>query len=330
MKLKELYLENPVIPAPLSGYTDRAYREILRGFNSSITFPGLLPAEGLVRAPSCILEDIQIAGEPPPIGVQLFGKEPSTMAEAAQMLEEFSVKLIDVNLGCPMKKIVSTGCGASLLRNPALAVEIIRAIRDKISVPLTVKLRAGWDDRSINCVDLGKALEDAGADALCLHSRTREQLFHGKSDWSLIRTLKKNVSIPVIGNGDVFTVADAQRMMDETCCDAVMVGRGIIGNPWLIRNAYLYFTGKKRLDELPEISLDERIDVLLDHYRLSVRWRGERKGIVEMRKHFIKYIKGLPDARSLRQEVMTLTRLDQIEKCLLKLKNTIKAEKKSS
>jgi len=326
MKLRGLEIATPVLPAPLTGYTDRAFREILRQFGAPITYPGMLPAEGLVREPSAILKDVNITDEPRPIGVQLFGRDPYVMALAAEMLQALSVSLIDINLGCSVKKIVKNGCGAALLREPELVVKICKSVREKIHIPLTVKLRSGWSPDSINCVELAQALADVGVDAICLHPRTREQLFTGKADWSLIARLKEAVSVPVIGNGDIQTPADAQRMISQTNCDAVMIGRAIIGNPWILRQTIHLLSASQQIKqtqptELP--SLTERLDVLWKHYQLSVYWKGERKGVVEMRKHFVKYIKGFPIARSLRKQVMYCTSLAEIQKLLEEIRHSL-------
>lgn len=326
MKLRELEIPTPVLPAPLSGYTDRPYREILRQFGAPITYTEMIPAEGLVRNPSAVLKELNISDEPRPIGVQIFGRDPHIMATAAEILQSLSASLIDINLGCSVKKIVNNGCGAALLREPERVVKICKAIREKIQIPLTVKLRSGWSQDSINCVELAKALEDVGVDAICLHPRTKEQLFSGKADWSLIARLKENVSVPVIGNGDIKTPADAHRMISQTNCDAVMIGRAIIGNPWFIRQTISFLNASQQAESTPNIeqpSLKERLEVILKHYQLSVYWKGEPKGVVEMRKHFVKYVRGFPVARSLRNQVMSFTTLAEIQNWLEEIKNTL-------
>ncbi len=311
MKIRDFQLDTPIIPAPLAGYTDRAYRTILREFGSHITFPGLVPALGLIRNPEAILADIKISEEPRPLGVQLFGNAPGVMADAAQLLEELKVTVIDINMGCPMRKIVNVGGGAALMREPRLAGDIVRAIRKRITLPLTVKIRSGWGEFSLNYLEFSEKMIDSGADAVCLHPRTRRQSFSGNADWHKIAELKKSVPVPVIGNGDVRTPRDALRMMRETGCDAVMVGRGIIGNPWLIQQANRLYCGEQVMDDSP--SFEERVSVILRHYELMVQYKGERKGIIEMRKHVIRYIAGMRGARSLRQELMAFTTLEEIK-----------------
>lgn len=313
IKLRNLSITEPVLPAPMAGYTDRAFRDILRSFGTSLTFPGLVPSLGLVRKPEAILADIATEGEPRPLGIQIFGNEPSVMRDAAQYLEEQGFSVIDINMGCPMKKVVKTGAGAALMQNPHLAISIVSAVRGGISIPLTVKIRSGWDEQSLNYLEVGTAIADAGADALCLHPRTREQMFHGTAEWAHIRNLKKVITIPLIGNGDVTIPEDALRMFTETGCDLVMVGRGIVGNPWLLQQANRMVMEGTNSHKNMEPSFPEKIATILEHYRLSVKYRGERKGVLEMRKHLARYLRSFPDARSMRQEVLNFTAYSQIE-----------------
>ena len=313
IKLRNLTIDEQVLPAPMAGYTDRAFRDILRSVGTTLTFPGLVPSQGLVKNPQAILADINTETEPRPLGIQIFGNDPSIMRDAAQYLQEQGFSMIDINMGCPMKKIVKAGAGAALMQQSSLALSIISAVRNSITIPLTVKIRSGWDEHSINYLELGKAIADAGVDALCLHPRTREQMFHDRAEWSHIQNLKDAISIPLIGNGDVTTPEDALRMVNETGCDMVMVGRGIVGNPWLLKQSNALLLEGNYTHKSQELTYPERIALILEHYRLSVKYRGEHKGILEMRKHIARYLRSFHDARSIRQEVLTYTALGQVE-----------------
>lgn len=259
------------------------------------------------------------------MAVQIFGSEPSFMAEAAKMIAEnsyrgttslFTPTAIDINMGCPVPKVVSNGEGSALLKNPDLASEIVEAVVKAVDIPVTVKIRIGWDKNSINAVEMAKRLEAAGAALICVHGRTREQQYAPYADWTQIAAVKKAVNIPVIGNGDIFTPDDALKMINETECDGIMIGRGALGNPWIFENTVNLFEGRP----IREISQNEVIDTALSHLGLMIEDKGERAGVAESRKHLGWYMKGLRGAAELRNRINTAATLEELTELLLTLK----------
>jgi tRNA-dihydrouridine synthase B len=260
-----------------------------------------------------------------PMAIQIFGSEPEFMAEAARMLQDLSYKgccsevrpaAIDINMGCPVRKITSNGEGSALMRDPKLAGRICLAVSKAVDIPVTVKIRIGWDKNSINAVEMAKRLEAAGAALICVHGRTREQQYAPYADWTQIAAVKKAVNIPVIGNGDIFTPDDALKMINETECDGIMIGRGALGNPWIFENTVNLFEGRP----IREISQNEVIDVALSHLRLMIEDKGERAGVAESRKHLGWYMKGLRGAAELRNRINTAATLEELTELLLTLK----------
>ena len=260
------------------------------------------------------------------MAVQIFGSEPEFMAEAARMIAEnnyrgttskFKPTAIDIKMGCPVQKVVSNGEGSALLKNPELAGKIVEAVAKAVDIPVTVKIRIGWDKNSINAVEMAKRLEASGATLICVHGRTREQQYAPYADWTHIARVKEAVHIPVIGNGDIFMPHDALKMMNETGCDGVMIGRGALGNPWIFENTVNLF--EKR--DVREISVNETIDTALMHLGLLIESKGERAGIAESRKHLGWYMKGIRGAAELRNRINTAESLDELTSILESLKD---------
>ena len=259
------------------------------------------------------------------MAVQIFGSEPEFMAEAARMIAEnnyrgttskFKPTAIDINMGCPVQKVVSNGEGSALLKNPELAGKIVEAVAKAVDIPVTVKIRIGWDKNSINAVEMAKRLEASGATLICVHGRTREQQYAPYADWTQIARVKEAVNIPVIGNGDIFAPQDALKMINETGCDGIMIGRGALGNPWIFENTINLFEGR----DLREISVNETVDVALSHLSLMIENKGERAGIAESRKHLGWYMKGIRGAADLRNRINTAESLDELTEILSTLK----------
>jgi nifR3 family TIM-barrel protein len=262
-----------------------------------------------------------------PMAIQLFGSEPEFMAEAAAMIEQLSYRgcrsdtppaAIDINMGCPVRKITSNGEGSALMKNTALAAKIVRAVCDAVSIPVTVKIRAGWDSSSINAPEFAKALEDAGASLICVHARTKEQLYLPGIDMSVIETTKKAVSIPVIGNGDIYSAEDAVKMIEQTGCDGVMIGRGAEGNPWIFSEISARLNG----DSYEEPSIEQKLSVALEQLDAMILAKGERVGLAEAKKHMAWYVSGIKDAARARSSIMTSTTAIDIKNIFKELLGT--------
>jgi len=299
MQIGSLKLNSRVILAPMAGISDLPFRLTMKPFGVGLVYTEMVSAKGLLYAGKRTRELLRSVPEERPLGIQLFGSEPEDLAAAAATVVNDG-ELIDINLGCPVPKVVRNGAGSALLRDPQRVARIVAAVRKAVNVPLSIKIRSGWDQAHINFVEIGKIAENEGADALILHPRTRAQGFSGKSDWSQIGILASTLRIPVIGSGDIASSADARRMVDETGCAGVMIGRGSYGNPWLLRDAARAIADQP---SLPSPSLQERLEVALAHQRLVVLHCGEARGVLEMRKHLCWYVRGLPGAASFRAAI---------------------------
>lgn len=298
MNIGPLQLKNNLFLAPMAGISDLPFRTIVRSFGCGFAFTEMVSATGLARGTEKTFRYIASSPADRPLGVQLFGCDPETMARAARIATERGADLLDVNMGCPVKKVAKTGSGASLMRDPGRVVEILRAVRGASGLPLTVKIRAGWNARQINFLEIGQIAEQCGVDAVILHPRTADQGFSGLSDWGRIAALKKGIRIPVIGSGDIRRPEDAARMIEETGCDGVMVGRGALGNPWIIAHILSHLAGG--LPSAP--SLSERQETIRRHLTLAIDFYGENVGTRDFRKHLLWYTKGLRGGAQFRME----------------------------
>jgi tRNA-dihydrouridine synthase B len=299
MKVGRLHLKNSIVLAPMAGITDLPFRRTVREFGCGLAFTEMVSANGLLRGLGKTCHYLDSSPDDRPLGVQLFGSDPVTLAEAAKIAAEKGADLLDINMGCPVKKVVKTGSGAALMRDPQRVAAILGAVRGAVDLPVTVKIRAGWNHREINAYDIARIAEDCGADAVTIHPRTVEQGFGGASDWGLIAMLKARLGIPVIGSGDVRRPEDADRMFRETGCDGVMVGRGCLGNPWIIRNILFRMSGGAASTP----SLAEREETIRRHLALATDYYGEKVGTRDFRKHLLWYTKGLRGGAQFRQAV---------------------------
>lgn len=299
-KIGQIEIANQVVLAPMAGVTDKAFRIIAKEQGCGLLYTEMISAKALTYNNQRTCEYLNISGEQQPIAIQLFGSEPEIMAEGAKLAVANGARLLDVNMGCPVPKVVRCGEGSALLERPDVAEKIVQAMVKAVAVPVMVKIRLGWDRQHIVAVEFAKRMEAAGVAAIAVHGRTREQYYAGKADWSIIGQVKRAVTIPVIGNGDIWLPEDGARMLAETGCDAIMIGRGVMGNPWLIGNTLKYLTsGEKGFNPTPR----DKITMAIRHLDLMIGFKGEDIGVREMRSHLAWYLKGLPHSAAVKEAI---------------------------
>ncbi len=297
----------------MAGVSDSVARQLARRFGADVTVSELISSEGMRRECHRTRDLARFDNSERPIGLQLFGAKPDSMAEAARHLAELGPDFIDINFGCPARKIVGKNGGSSILRDLELLRNITSAVVKAVDIPVTVKMRSGWDNDQLTYLEAGKIIEDAGAAAVTIHPRTKAQGFSGQADWSVIKNLKESVRIPVIGNGDIFSPVDAAKMLDETGCDAVMIGRGAICNPWIFNRIKHYLaTGQI----LPEPTAHEKIDLALEHLDMAIKYYGQPHAIFRMRSQFCWYLRGLHRSAEIRAMINRILSPDEIKSLL--------------
>ncbi len=307
MNIGTLKLKNPIISAPMAGISDLPYRLIMKRHGAALVLTEMISANGLFFNGKATRELLRSAPEERPLGIQLFGEEPQRLAEAAKSVEEYG-ELIDLNLGCPVRKVIRSGAGSALLREPDKVARIIAAVRRATSRPLTIKFRSGWDQDSVNYLEIARIAVAEGVDAVTLHPRTRAQMFGGQADWQQLKELKKALSIPVIGSGDLFCAEDVKTMFVQTGCDAVMIGRGGYGNPWIIGQALDLLAGRP----VTQPTLAKRLEVARSHFNLCLETFGPQKTLAQMRKHFCWYVKGIENAAGFRAAINQTVTIEEM------------------
>ncbi|MCR1954892.1 tRNA dihydrouridine synthase DusB [Clostridioides mangenotii] len=314
MKIGNVELGGRVFLAPMAGVTDLAFRLICKEKGCDLLYTEMINAKALCYDDEKTKKMLNIRDEEHPISVQIFGSDPDYMGRATEILNEYPNEILDINMGCPAPKVVKNGDGSALMKNPKLAGVVLKAVVNNSTKPVTLKIRKGWDDDSINALEIAKIAEDAGISAIAVHGRTREQYYSGVADWDIIKQVKETVKIPVIGNGDVFDIKAAIKMLDKTGCDAIMIGRGSQGNPWIFNQINSY------LDSgiiVPEPSVEEKISTAINHLNLALEEDGEYVAVREMRKHIAWYLKGLKKSARLRDEI---NKIESYEEVVAKLK----------
>jgi len=309
MKIGPVEIKKGILLAPMEDVTDLPFRVMCKRLGADIVYTEFVNSEGLVRGSQRTRDKMSFWEEERPFGIQIYGGEESSMAGAAQLAESFGPDLIDINCGCWVKDVAMRGAGAGLLRDLAKMEKIASTVVKAVKLPVTLKTRLGWDATSIRIVEVARMCEQIGIDALAVHCRTRDQGHKGSVNYTWIPRIKKAVSIPIIVNGDIVTVPDVKRVLDETGCDAVMIGRGAVMNPWIFRQAkHFMATGEM----LPEPTIEERVHLVTTHLKLSVEVKGERAGVIELRKHYSGYLRGLPHVSKVRMELMQFTEAQPI------------------
>ena len=312
LKIGNISIKNPIVLAPMAGISNPAYMKICEEMGIGYAVSELISAEAIVRNNKKTLDMLKGFDELKiPVAVQIFGSKIETMIEAAKILEtKYKIKIIDINMGCPVPKVaIKSQAGSALLKDPEKVFTMISEIVKSISIPVTVKIRSGWDNNSINAPLIAKLCEEAGASAITIHPRTRSQGYTGQADWSIIKKIKESVHIPVIGNGDIVDIYTAKKMLVETGCDMIMIGRGLIGNPWLIKEINTYLESNTIL---PRPSIDERIEMILKHLNYLTKLKSEKLACLEIRSHIGWYLKGLKNTREIKEKVCRMAKICDI------------------
>ncbi len=302
-KIGNITIKNQIVFAPMAGVSNKSYRTIIKKMGAGLIYSEMISTMGIKYNSKKTLELLKINEEERPIAIQIFGNDIETFVESAKYIEKnIKPDIIDINMGCPVPKIaLKNQAGSALLKNPQKIYEIVSSVVKNTTTPITVKIRSGWDNEHINAIEVAKMCEKAGAKAICIHARTRSQGYTGKADWNIIKQVKENVNIPVIGNGDIKTIYDAKRMLEETKCDAIMIGRATLGNPWIIKECVEYIEHNKIIEKPNN---EEKLKMIIKHYNLLKQNTNEKQALLEIRSHALWYIKGMNKSKEIKQKIM--------------------------
>ncbi len=313
-KIGNVEIENQVVIAPMAGISNTAFRTIAKEFGAGLIYSEMLSDKAISYKNAKTINMSKISEKEHPLTMQIFGSELDSMVTAAKFLDEKSdCDIIDINMGCPVTKVIKSHAGSAMMKDPQHAYEVVKAIVEHVKKPVTVKMRLGFDQEHINVVEMAKLMEKAGVSAIAIHARTRSQMYEGRSDWSYIKKVKEAVSVPIIGNGDIHTVEDAVLMLETTGCDAIMIGRGVLGDPWLIREIVYYLNHHEKC---PKACVEEKFTMAKEHARRLIELKGEVLGIKEMRGHASWYIQGLPHSHRIKDQLNSMTTYQQLEMIL--------------
>lgn len=301
-KIKDLEIKNRIVFAPMAGVSNISYRQIIKEMGAGLIYSEMISTLGIKYNGKKTIDLINFEETERPISIQIFGSDIESFVKAAKYIEEnFHPDIIDINMGCPVPKVaIKSQAGSALLKDPNKIYEIVKNVVDNTNTPITVKIRSGWDEKNINAVEVAKKIEKAGASAVAIHARTRSQGYSGKANWDIIKEVKASVNIPVIGNGDITTIYEAEKMLKETKCDAIMIGRATLGNPWFIKECVEYIENGKIINKPTD---KEKIDMILHHYNLLKKYTNERTALLEIRTHTLWYLKGIPGTKEIKTKI---------------------------
>lgn len=301
-KIKDLEIKNRIVFAPMAGVSNISYRQIIKEMGAGLIYSEMISTLGIKYNGKKTIDLINFEETERPISIQIFGSDIESFVKAAKYIEEnFHPDIIDINMGCPVPKVaIKSQAGSALLKDPDKIYEIVKNVVENTNTPITVKIRSGWDEKNINAVEVAKKIEKAGASAVAIHARTRSQGYSGKANWDIIKEVKASVNIPVIGNGDITTIYEAEKMLKETKCDAIMIGRATLGNPWFIKECVEYIENGKIINKPTD---KEKIDMILHHYNLLKKYTNERSALLEIRTHALWYLKGIPGTKEIKTKI---------------------------
>lgn len=317
-KIGNIEIKNQIVFAPMAGVSNISYRTIIKEMGAGLIYSEMISTMGIIYNGKKTIDLINFNEKERPISIQIFGNDKESFIKAAKFIEEnYHPDIIDINMGCPVPKVaVKSQAGSALLKDPNKIYEIVKSVVEETNTPITVKIRSGWDEKNINAIEVAKKIEEAGASAIAIHARTRSQGYSGKADWSIIKQVKQAVKIPVIGNGDITSPELAKKMIDETGCDAIMIGRATLGNPWIIKECVHYLeTG----EILPKPTDKEKIKMIETHYNLLKKYTNEKQALLEIRTHALWYLKGIPDTKEIKNKIVTAKTEEEFLKILHEL-----------